>query len=85
MSCAVTPPAVRIDNKHFYDVNLFPHLKILQENREQICQELLQALKTMVVQPDKENGATLSGVWCEDKIFNDFYNRTKNQQGWLHW
>ncbi|KAL6042111.1 Lipid A hydroxylase LpxO [Balamuthia mandrillaris] len=77
--------ASRIDNLYFYDPELFPHLNVLRENRHIIVEELQRARLTKVIRPEQENGAELSGSWCNDQIFDDFYNRTKDEQGWLHW
>lgn len=43
------------------------------------------ALGAEIVKPNSENGAELSGSWCTDQVFEDFYNKTKDKQGWLHW
>jgi len=78
-------PEKKIDNVFFYDPALFPQFQILSDNRNVITAELTRALQSQIVRPDTENGAELSGVWCEDKVFDDFYARTKNVEGWLHW
>jgi aspartyl/asparaginyl beta-hydroxylase (cupin superfamily) len=82
---AIPSTTAVIDNKHFFDISLFPDLHVLAENRQLILSELHHALRSKVVQKEKENGAQLSGVWCESKVFDDFYDRTKNEEGWLHW
>lgn len=72
-------------NHYFYDPALFPHLDVLTQHAELILGELRAALGSAIVSAESRNGAVLSGVWCEDKQFDDFYQSTKNQQGWLHW
>ena len=85
-TCTTEPPVpVTLDNKYFYDPALFTHLQLLTDNCEVIANELSLALQSKIVPLDKENGAELSGVWCEDKVFDDFYDRTKGEEGWLHW
>jgi len=79
------PPPVALDSKYFYDPELFPHLKLLTDNREVIAKELALAMMSKIVPLDQENGAEISGVWCDDKVFKDFYDRTKGEEGWLHW
>jgi hypothetical protein len=67
-------------NHYFYDPALFPHLDVLTRHADLILGELRAALGSGIVSADSRNGAELSGVWCEDKQFDDFYQRTKNQQ-----
>lgn len=67
-------------NHYFYDPALFPHLDVLTQHAELILEELRAALGSAIVSAESRNGAELSGVWCEDKQFDDFYQRTKNQQ-----
>jgi len=50
-----------------------------------ILEELQRARLTKTVCPEEQNGAKLSGVWCEDKAMEDFYNKTKDEEGWIHW
>eukprot|EP01088_Endostelium_zonatum_P020465 TRINITY_DN7567_c0_g1_i1.p1 TRINITY_DN7567_c0_g1~~TRINITY_DN7567_c0_g1_i1.p1 ORF type:complete len:314 (+),score=113.51 TRINITY_DN7567_c0_g1_i1:66-1007(+) len=74
-----------IDNLKFYHPELFPHLDILRRNLDVILEELKSARLTKIVKPEEENGSKLSGVWCEDKAMEEFYNKTKQEEGWLHW
>lgn len=71
-------------NRYFYDPRLFPHLDLLTRHAGLILSELQAALGCGIVEPHARNGAELSGVWCEDKRFEEFYNRTKNQQARVH-
>jgi len=74
-----------INNKHFYDPALFPNLDLLRNNMNVILEELQLARLTRIVRPEDQNGASISGIWCEDKGMEDFYNKTKSEEGWLHW
>lgn len=67
-------------NHYFYDPALFPHLDVLTQHADLILGELRAALGSAIVSAESRNGAVLSGVWCEDKQFDDFYQSTKNQQ-----
>jgi len=81
----VVESSLDTDNKHFYETSLFPHFEQLILNHEIIAQELKRALLTKVVQPDEENGARLSGVWCGNSTMDEFFSKNKGKEGWLHW
>lgn len=72
-------------NRYFFDPALFPRLDLLTQHANLILKELLNAMGSSVVAPQAQNGSELSGVWCEDKQFDEFYQTVKNQQGWIHW
>lgn len=74
-----------IDNVRFYDPALFPRLRPVIDNCETILEELKEVLGVMTINPAEENGAEISGIWCEDDKFDAFYQRTKAQEGWMHW
>jgi len=69
-----------MDNRFFYDPAMFPALGHLAQHTGTILAELMAALGCAIVAPQAENGAKLSGVWCEDKRFQDFYLRNKDQK-----
>eukprot|EP00005_Dracoamoeba_jomungandri_P004856 CAMPEP_0174250122 /NCGR_PEP_ID=MMETSP0439-20130205/392_1 /TAXON_ID=0 /ORGANISM="Stereomyxa ramosa, Strain Chinc5" /LENGTH=309 /DNA_ID=CAMNT_0015330113 /DNA_START=23 /DNA_END=952 /DNA_ORIENTATION=- len=73
------------NNPFFYDPSLFPHLNPLIENQDVIAEELKSALSIDIINVNEQNGAKLSGVWCEDKAFDEFGEKYKKTKGWLHW
>jgi len=73
------------DNVYFYNPDLFPHLQPLIQNHQIITQELHAALLTKIIQPESENGAKLSGLWCGDKAMDEFFAKNKGEEGWIHW
>eukprot|EP01090_Pellita_catalonica_P021410 TRINITY_DN8005_c0_g1_i1.p1 TRINITY_DN8005_c0_g1~~TRINITY_DN8005_c0_g1_i1.p1 ORF type:complete len:289 (+),score=50.21 TRINITY_DN8005_c0_g1_i1:617-1483(+) len=78
-------PDKTIDNRFFYDPDLFPHLKLLKDNIDVIKEELAIVMKGRVVRADIANGSKLNGVWVNDDAMNDFYAENKSQEGWMHW
>lgn len=74
-----------VNNVHFYETSLFPHLDVLTNNHHIIAKELTDALRAREIQIEEENGQKLSGVWCGDNKMDEFFDQTQGKSGWLHW